>query len=361
MPEEKISARSVRGTSDEVPSPMAILNRMLDEYGPQVMGRYLPPEGREILRSDGKLARSIERRFKHARSVWDLILETPDRKRRRTTGTADSLKKGKRKAVKEEKEEGGSQSKGKEKELGLEGIEEEEEEEEEEELEEPEKRVSEGGWRLLPWLTRLWAQDAASFERSLPQYTDLLDDASLPLLVVREALDPAPFLIKQQRGRIASSLLSLLVELASGPEPSFHPHSLVVSLVALLRRLEKDQLRALFVISAIDPAAEAHVLALALEERAGTRLRHSENRKKGTHKGFEKGEWGPPTVDYALKLARDADDVGSVIATRLIADLGRIRPDDEAWADVDDVLEDVSAPGLQLALQGAKRRYDKLV
>lgn len=365
VPEEKISARSVRGTSAEVPSPMSILNRMLDEYGPAVMGRYLPPEGREIVRSDGRLARSIERRFKHARSVWDLVLEKPERKRRRTTGTADSARKGKRKTEEDGEGRESQKSKGKGKAKAEEALEEEEEEEEEEveeeeELEEPEKRVSDGGWVLLPWLTRLWAQDATSFERSLPQYTDLLDDASLPLLVIREALVPAPYLIKQQRGRVASSLLSLLVELASGPDPSFHPHSLVVSLVALLRRLDRDQLRALFVISDIDAAAEAHVLALALEERAGTRLKLSENRRKGTHAGFERGKWGPPTVKYALQLARDADELGATIATRLIADMGRIRADDDGWAEIDDdMLDDVTDNALRLALQGVKRRYDQ--
>lgn len=325
---------------------------MLDEYGAGIMGRYLPPEGREGMQSDGRLARSIERRFRHARSVWDIVFETPDRKRRRTTGTGDSLRKGKGKARREEDE--ASQTN----EGGEDGEDEDEEEEEEEELEEPEKRVSAGGWTLLPWLTRLWAEDATSFERSLPHYTELLDDASLPLLVVRAALDPAPYSERQQRGRVAASLLRLLVGLASGPSPSFHPHSLVVALVALLRRLGKDELRALFALSDIDPAAEAHVLALALEERAGTRLRLSENRRKGTHTGFEKGEWGPPTVRYVLQLAREADDIGSVIATRLVADMGRIRPDDEGWEDItEELLEETEDGALRLALQGAKRRF----
>lgn len=233
-----------------------------------------------------------------------------------------------------------------------------EEEEEEEEEEEPEQHVSEGGWVLLSWLTRLWQQDSDSFTRSLPQYTDLLDDASLPLLVVREALEPASFLIRQQRGRIASSLLTLLVELASGPAPSFHPHSLVVSIVALLRRLERDELRTLFALSELDPAPESHLLALALEERAGTRRRHSENRRRGKLVGFEKGDWGPPTVRYALQLAREADDTGAVIATRLVSDLGRLHYKDEAWADVAEVLDDVEDEALRLALQTAQRRYE---
>ncbi|GFZ46930.1 hypothetical protein JCM24511_04156 [Saitozyma sp. JCM 24511] len=178
--------------------------------------------------------------------------------------------------------------------------------EEEEEIEE--KVVSAKGWELLEWLLDLWEKDQQECvkgdesDESECAYSRMLldqfrrrgalqiDDAAAPLAVVRSAYSesgcPITAISSGRRSTVAR-LLSLLINTAICPNPPFHPGSLLLSLLSLLRTLPLNSLRLLLpTLRDLPPTVLSHLLTHAIEDLGGIRPSKASERRRDPWRDF---------------------------------------------------------------------------
>ncbi|KAL7422059.1 hypothetical protein Q5752_003834 [Cryptotrichosporon argae] len=185
--------------------------------------------------------------------------------------------------------------------------------------------VTDEGWAVLSVLVDAWdSAPPATFAAQLVRLDKRLayDNAAAPLEVVAQAYGVGT---TPTRRRSGARLVALLVRLARTSPPLFHPHALVVSLLALLRQLASPA-RALLLNmfaslpdpdspdtpstsanDAVTPARPAwtiaaYIYAQLVEDAAGVRETKTQERRRRGYGEFEAGQWSCPRVPYALKL-----------------------------------------------------------
>ncbi|RSH89070.1 hypothetical protein EHS25_002736 [Saitozyma podzolica] len=178
--------------------------------------------------------------------------------------------------------------------------------EEEEEIEE--KVVSAKGWELLEWFLDLWEKDRQECAKSdesdgsgcaysrmlLDQFRRRgalqIDDAAAPLAVVRSSYSEAGYAVtatSSDRRSAVARLLSLLINTAICPNPPFHPGSLLLSLLSLLRTLPLNSLRLLLpTLRDLPPTVLSHLLTHAIEDLGGIRPSKTTERRRDPWRDF---------------------------------------------------------------------------
>lgn len=193
------------------------------------------------------------------------------------------------------------------------------------------RSISPHGWAFMEWFVQLWESDipadqptavSKSFILQLPRgAADLqLDDAALPLDVVRAAYtskeSPSSSGIHRS---VATRLLRLLVNSATGPSPPFHPQSLVLSLMKLFRSFSPTQVSMLLsdMQRTLPWNVFTYVTLIAIEDMGGVRIARAEarSRRKSKKRKMDEDEvevedlipgegfgiFQPPTMAYLVE------------------------------------------------------------
>lgn len=348
---------------DTAPHALTLLYRLLDIHEASTLTPLIPSRSSSWAtwwanwQPEGKLERRVRRRVEECKhdGIWPLIwAREPRESKPSTRGTSRDKSRANSKANSSEEDE-----------------DEEMEEEEEEEEVVAEKVVSDRGWEVLEWLVALWEKDAVTSASGRseamvaqlggpPKHDIPRDNADVPLAIIRQAFDdsgPSSFADTLRHRSSATSLLALLIGVATPPLAPFHQASLVFSLVQLLRTATTPLVAA---FKTLPWQAHAHVFAHALEDAAGVRAKNEKARNTSRarrggqveQKGWEKGPWSPPTPEYALDLVAlppaDRSDetaermglLGASLVMRLVANVS----DGSGWerAGEDEYLDGVS-------------------